>query len=137
MANSREARALNRELREIHKGGILEKIYERQENAKKEAEGGDAAANGTPGAAAGKTEGKVTAAVATSEPAKVTEEVKAVEKKKPEPVLSDDDKTGATSAGPTSQSAPPRTAAANRFSKVVSPNQSAEAGPNDLTVCSQ
>lgn len=37
MANSKEARALNRELREIHKGGILEKIYERQENAKKEA----------------------------------------------------------------------------------------------------
>ena len=38
MANSKEARALNRELREIHHGGILEKIYERQENAKKEAE---------------------------------------------------------------------------------------------------
>ncbi len=29
MANSKEARALNRELREIHKDGILEKIYER------------------------------------------------------------------------------------------------------------
>ena len=37
MANSKEARALNRELREIHKGGILEKIYERQESQKKEA----------------------------------------------------------------------------------------------------
>jgi mitogen-activated protein kinase 1/3 len=29
MANSKEARALNRELRELHKEGILEKIYER------------------------------------------------------------------------------------------------------------
>ena len=32
MSNSKEARALNRELREIHKEGLLEKIYERQEN---------------------------------------------------------------------------------------------------------
>ena len=31
MSNSKEARALNRELREIHKDGLLEKIYERQE----------------------------------------------------------------------------------------------------------
>jgi hypothetical protein len=37
MANSKEARALNRELREIHKDGILEKIYERQEKDKKKA----------------------------------------------------------------------------------------------------
>ena len=35
MANSKEARALNRELREVHKDGILEKIYERQEQEKK------------------------------------------------------------------------------------------------------
>lgn len=37
MANSKEARALNRELRELHKDGILEKIYERQEQDKKKA----------------------------------------------------------------------------------------------------
>jgi hypothetical protein len=37
MANSKEARALNRELRELHKEGILEKIYERQEQDKKKA----------------------------------------------------------------------------------------------------
>lgn len=37
MANSKEARALNRELREVHKDGILEKIYERQEKDKKRA----------------------------------------------------------------------------------------------------
>ena len=29
MANSSEARSLNRELKEMHKDGILEKIYER------------------------------------------------------------------------------------------------------------
>ena len=32
MANSSEARALNRELKEMHKDGILEKIYERQDS---------------------------------------------------------------------------------------------------------
>lgn len=36
MSNSREARLLNRELKELHKDGILEKIYERQDNTKKE-----------------------------------------------------------------------------------------------------
>ena len=35
MANSQEARILNRELKEIHKDGILEKIYERQDSQKK------------------------------------------------------------------------------------------------------
>lgn len=35
MANSAEVRNLNRELRELHKEGILEKIYERQDSNKK------------------------------------------------------------------------------------------------------
>ena len=35
MANSAEVRNLNRELRELHKDGILEKIYERQDSNKK------------------------------------------------------------------------------------------------------
>ena len=34
MANSSEARNLNRELKEMHKDGILEKIYERQDSQK-------------------------------------------------------------------------------------------------------
>lgn len=32
MANCSEARKLNKELKEMHKDGILEKIYERQES---------------------------------------------------------------------------------------------------------
>ena len=32
MANSSDARQLNRELKEMHKDGILEKIYERQDS---------------------------------------------------------------------------------------------------------
>lgn len=31
MANSKEARKINRELREAHKDGVLEMIYERQD----------------------------------------------------------------------------------------------------------
>jgi hypothetical protein len=35
MANSKEARKINRELRDAHKDGVLEMIYERQDQAKK------------------------------------------------------------------------------------------------------
>ena len=116
MANSREARALNRELREIHKGGILEKIYERQENAKKEAEGA---------------------------PAKDSaEESKATEKKEADAAGSECDKAGSTSTGPgsSSSSAPPHTASTT--AKVASPHPPAGAGAKDprrfdLTVSSK
>ena len=35
MANSKEARKINRELRDAHKTGVLEMIYERQDQSKK------------------------------------------------------------------------------------------------------
>ena len=38
MANSKEARKVNRELREKHKKGVLEFIYERQDKPKKDKE---------------------------------------------------------------------------------------------------
>ena len=38
MSNSKEARLLNKDLRELHKDGILEKIYQRQEQEKKTGE---------------------------------------------------------------------------------------------------
>ena len=38
MANSKEARKINRELREAHKEGVLEMIYERQDQPGKNKE---------------------------------------------------------------------------------------------------
>lgn len=36
MANSKEARKINRKLRDVHKNGVLEIIYDRQENESEE-----------------------------------------------------------------------------------------------------